>query len=814
MSTISNPYGYFDAEAREYVIVRPDTPTPWLNYLGQGGYGGIISNTAGGYSFDRDPRSRRVTRYRYNAIPADQPGRYVYLRDQESGEYWSPTWQPVTRVRLDVYECHHGAGYTRIRGEHAGIQAELLYFVPPLPESGEGPGVRASPPLGAGEGPGVGVPHELWVLRLRNASDRPRRLRTFTYAEFCYWDALTDQQNLDWGQQIMQARCRQGIITSATQFRPTTTFFASSRPPVGFETDREAFVGRGRDLSNPQVVESGEPGNTEAPRGNNIGCLCHDLALAPGEEAEIVYVLGVTDHPQAIPAVVARASQPGAVEAALAALRADWDAYLDTLTVHVPDPEMEAMLNTWNPIQCRANLYWSRFVSGYDTGLGRGMGTRDSAQDTLGTVQAVPGQVRQVLSILWKLQFADGHTWHQVFPLTGEGGPGLAGEHPDWPQWFSDDHLWLIIATCHYLRETGDLAYLEEAVPYQDAGAETVWQHVLRAVDFTLAQRGPHGLPRLGFADWDDTMNLDHGSGLAESVWTAMQFCRAMLDLAELCRFLGRVDDAVRFAGLHQEMAAAVQAHGWDGAWYRRAYDDAGLPVGVSVADQQRIALNPQTWAVIGELGDRGRAAQAMEQAHALLNTPFGLRLMWPPYTGFSDRVHGTTTYPPGAKENGGIFCHANAWAIVAAAALGWGDRAYQYYRQILPLARTDTDTLLTEPYVFCQNICAPEHPHYGRGRNSWLTGTAAWTYVAATQWILGIRPEYYGLRLAPVIPGDWPGFTARRVFRGVTYRLTVERRGPGNAVSLAVDGRQLAGDIVPFPPPGQTEVAVQVRLL
>ncbi len=788
-----NSYGYFDATAREYVITRPDTPTPWINYLGQGDYGGIVSNTAGGYAFDRDPRNRRVSRYRYNAIPADQPGRYVYLRDQETGEYWSPTWQPVTRVRLDAYECRHGAGYTRIRGDYNGISAELLYFVPPLQPAD--------------------APCELWVLTVRNTSGRPRRLRTCSYVEFSYWDALTDQQNLDWGQQIMQARYRDGVITSGTQFRPTTTFFASSRPPAGFETDREAFTGRNRDLGNPLVVEMGLPGNGEAPRGNTIGCLCHDLTLAPGEAAEIVYILGVTDRPDAIPSVVATYGRPEAAPAALTALRADWDAYLEPLVCRVPDPEMEATVNVWNPIQCRANLFWSRFVSGYDTGLGRGMGTRDSAQDTLGSSHSAPGRARETLSALWRLQFADGHTWHQVFPLTGEGGPGLAGEFPSWPQWFSDDHLWLIIGTCAYLRETGDLAYLEAGLPYQDGPAETVREHMERAIAFTLAHRGPHGLPRLGFADWDDTMNLDHGSGKAESVWTAMQFCRAMLDLADLASFLGRETDAARFRALHGEMATAIQQHGWDGDWYLRAFDDAGVAVGGANATECRIALIPQLWAVMAELGDPGRAAQAMEQADALLNTPAGLRLIWPPYRAYSERVRGTTTYPPGAKENGGIFCHANAWAIVAAAQLGWGDRAYQYYRQILPLANDDPDTLMTEPYVFCQNICAPEHPHAGRGRNSWLTGTASWTYVAATQWILGIRPEHHGLRVAPVIPSGWPGFTAKRVFQGVTYHISVTRRGPGNAVSLTADGHPIVGDVVPLPSEGQREVQVRVLL-
>jgi len=561
------------------------------------------------------------------------------------------------------------------------------------------------------------------------------------------------------------------------------------------------------------VVEMGEPQGSEAPRGNNIGSLCHEWTLAPGEEKQIVYMLGVTDNPVAIPDVVERYSDSHNVEAAFDALLADWDEYLSTFSVETPDPEMDAMLNFCNPWQCRANLYWSRFVSGYDTGMGRGMGTRDSAQDTLGTVHSLPDHARKVLSTLWKLQFKDGHTWHQVFPLTGEGAAGLAAEMPERPQWFSDDHLWLVSATCAYLRETGDLDYLEQPIAYEDGGEETVWEHMLRAVDFTLDHRGPHGLPRIGFSDWNDTLNLDRGSGKAESVWTAQQFCGAMLDLVELCEHIGKEAEAERFQALHDEMSETIDEYCWDGAWYTRAYDDDGEPLGVQGADHLEIALNTQTWAVLAELSDRERVEQAMESAHERLNTPVGLELLDPPFDGHQDWIGGLSTYPPGAKENGGIFCHANTWAVVAAAKLGWGDRAYRYYRQFLPLARTDLDRYMAEPYVYCQNICSPEHPQYGMGRNTWLTGTASWSYVAATQWILGIRPTFDGLRIEPVIPAEWSGFKATRVFRGVTYDVSVERTGSGEAISVSVDGVPVEGTVIPFPPEGREAVKVEVSV-
>jgi cellobiose phosphorylase len=806
--TPPNPYGYFDADAREYVITRPDTPTPWMNYLGEGRYGGIISNTAGGYSFDRDPKNRRVTRYRYNSIPADQPGRYIYLRDQDSGAYWSPTWQPNPARQLEAYECRHGAGYTRIRSEYQGIAAEILYFVPP------------------------GASCELWQLKLKNLGGAPRRLRAFSYAEFSYFDAVNDQTNLDWAAHIMHARVEEGVVYACTQFRPETTFFAAGRDPIGFDTDREVFIGRCRDLANPVVVESGLPQGSLAPRGNTIGALCHEIELAPGEETQLVYLLGESEQPAEIQAMLARYRSPGEAAAAFAALQADWAGFLSSFQVETPDPETNAMLNFWNAVQCRTTLYWSRFVSAYETGLGRGMGTRDSAQDTLATVQSVPGHARRTLETLWRLQFRDGHTWHQVFPLTGEGGPGLAAEYPAWPQWFCDDHLWLVIASAAYLRETGDFDYLDHTEPYWDAlrtplgGAaphapageegqgepadpdESVWGHLLRAVQFTCDHLGPHGLPRLGFSDWDDTMNLDHGSGKAESVWCAQQFCRAVLDMAELCTVLGKSDERERFLGLHAEMAERINATSWDGDWYVRAYDDAGLPVGTHTDTFNQISLNPQTWSVLGEAAPRERQEQAMESIHRELNTPYGVRLLTPAYRSYEERIRGTTTYPPGAKENGGIFCHANAWVIAAAAKLGWGDRAYQYYRQVLPLARADADTYLVEPYVYCQNICGPEHPQYGMGRNAWLTGTAAWTYVAGTQYLLGIRATFQGLQIAPALPSEWPGFTAQRVFRGVRYHITVER---GPQAGMTVDGKAVEGNVVPLPVSGNQNVSVRL---
>ena len=566
-----NPYGYYDPEAREYVITRPDTPAPWLNYLGQGRYGGIISNTAGGFSFDRDPRDRRVSRYRYNSLPPDQPGRYVYLRRKDTGEYWGATWQPV-RAALDSYECRHGAGYTKIATERKGTWAEVLYFVPPTP-------------------PDDPCPAELWVLRLANRSEKAQVIQVFSYLELSFTDASNDLLNLDWSQHVVSSRYDETLnaIVTGTKFSPTRQFFSSDRPALGYDSDREAFVGRYRGLEDPEAVIAGKPTGSEASRGNNIGSLFHEVPLEPGEEARIVYVLGVTDTPAAISAVTKRYRDPARVELALDSLRSDWEEYFSAFRAETPDSDTTAMLNCRSPLQCRATLYWSRFVSGYETGLGRGIGTRDTAQDTLGVVHAAPGEVAARLEQLWGVQFEDGHCWHQFFPLSGKGGPGLAAERPTWPQWFSDDHLWLVIATCAYLRETADYPYLERRVPYarpqgdgpersddtgrgcQQGSDDTVWGHMMAALAFTRANLGPRGLPRSGFSDWDDTLNVDHGSGRAESVWCGMQLCRALLDLGDLAEQIGLTMEATRFRAMQRETADTINSCVWDGAWYARA---------------------------------------------------------------------------------------------------------------------------------------------------------------------------------------------------------------------------------------------------
>lgn len=693
----------------------------------------------------------------------------------ESGEYWSATWQPVKKD-LDDYECRHGPSYTRIMGRYDDVESEVLYFTP------------------------LNDNCELWVLTLKNKGEETRELKTFSYAEYSFPQALSDLTNLDWTNQIMSGEEKNEILYMVSHATDSKFYHASSEPTSGFDTDRSSFIGAYKDLSKPRVVEEGKSEDSEASNENVIASLSHEITLDPGEEKKIVHILG-DEYADDSESIIKKYRNLEKVDEAFEELRKNWEEYFDSLQVETPDEKMNAMLNRWNPIQCRTTLYWSRTASLYQTGTSRGMGTRDSSQDTLGVVHASPEGSKKNLKMLWKLQFEDGHTWHQVYPTTGEGGPGLAEEEPENPQWFSDDPLWLILGTCHYVKETGDTDFLDVEIPYQDAEAESVWKHMKRAIDFTDSNRGLHGLPRIGYSDWNDTLNIDHGSGKAASILTGMMFSYVLEEMADLSEWIGKENMAVRYRNMQSEMEEIINEYGWDGEWYLRAYDDKGRPIGTRKEKYQKISLNPQTWAAISEVAPEERKKKAMEKAHEKLNTRFGFALMHPPYEGEDERIGGTTTFLPGAKENGGIFCHAHAWSIVAAAKMDQGKKAYQYYKQFLPLNYNDEAELRkTEPYVYCQNILGPEHPGFGKAANSWLTGTASWAYVAGTQWILGVRPQYDGLKIDPCIPSDWSGFEMKREFREAQYEIEV--RNPEKVTHgvkfVKVDGKEIKGNVVP----------------
>jgi len=820
-------YGFFDDEKREYAITRPDTPLPWINYLGCEAYFGIISNTAGGYSFYRDARLRRLTRYRYNNAPFDYGGRYVYLRDNLSGDFWSPSWQP-TRHELEDYRCRHGLGYTVIGATYQGIAAETRYFVP------------------------LGESLEVWQLTLKNQRTEPAHLSLFSAVEFCLWDAWDDATNFQRNFNTGQVEVEDGVIYHKTEYRERRNhfaYFACSEPLAGFDTQREAFLGPYRGWDAPVVVERGESANSIAHGWAPIGSHHVRLSLAPGESHTVIFLLGYAENPpdakfdppdsqrinkRGVLPVLRRFLDPAVVESAQAELAAYWDRLLGRFAVQTPDRHTNRMVGIWNAYQCMVTFNLSRSASFFESGIGRGMGFRDSNQDLLGFVHMAPERARERLLDLAATQLPTGGAYHQYQPLTKRGNDAVGSN-------FNDDPLWLVLATAAYLKETGDLSLLDEVVPYDNQpGSETpLYEHLQRSIGYTLGRLGPHGLPLIGRADWNDCLNLNCFSDtpgesfqtttnregkVAESVFIAGLCVLAAREMAQIadCRLQmadGLSSFVLRPSSFYTELAAKMEAtilaHGWDGAWFRRAYDAFGQPVGSATCQEGQIFVEPQGMCVMAGIGlADGRAQQALDAVAERLATPHGIVLQQPAYSRYYLHLGEISSYPPGYKENAGIFCHTNPWIMIAEAMLGRGDRAHDYYLRINPSYREAiSEVHCCEPYVYAQMIAGRDAATHGEAKNSWLTGTAAWNYVAITQWILGIRPEHAGLRIAPVIPSDWPGFTATRLFRGVTYHITVERRGPGNAVSLVVDGQPVAGDIVPLPPEGVTEVEVQAWL-
>jgi cellobiose phosphorylase len=812
-------YGYFDDERREYVITRPDTPLPWINYLGCEAYFGIISNTAGGYSFYRDARLRRLTRYRYNNVPADRGGRYVYVRDDESGEFWSPSWQP-TRHDLEGYACRHGLGYTIIGSRYGGIAAETRYFVP------------------------LGENLEIWQLTLTNDRETAAALSVFSAIEFCLWDAQDDatnfQRNLNTGEvEVGEA----GVLYHKTEYRERRNhfaFFACSEELAGFDTQRDVFLGPYRGWDRPAAVEGGRSFNSIAHGWSPMGSHHVRVVLEPGETRQVLFVLGYHENPgdrkfdppgsqilnkEGVRPIVARYLDRANANAAFEALRAHWDGLLGILQVETPDLHTNRMANIWNAYQCMVTFNLSRSASFFESGIGRGMGFRDTNQDVLGFVHMVPGLARERILDLAATQLETGGAYHQYQPLTKRGNDGIGSD-------FNDDPLWLVLSVAAYLRETGDWGILDKRVVYENRPGteEPLYDHLGRSLGYTLDRLGPHGLPLIGRADWNDCLNLNTFSEspgesfqtasaqrgqVAESIFIAAMFVLAAKEMAAIAGERGRADEARRYAAEAGRMEAAVLEHGWDGAWFLRAYDDLGRKVGSRECDEGQIFVEPQGLCALAGIGlAEGKAERALAAVRERLATNHGIVLQQPAYSRYRLELGEISSYPPGYKENGGIFCHTNPWIMIAEASLGHGDQAHDYYLRINPSAREAISEIhRCEPYVYAQMIAGRDAPMHGEAKNSWLTGTAAWNLVAISQWILGIRPTWHGLRVAPAIPAGWTGFRVTRVFRAVTYHITVRRAGPGNRVALEVDARPIVGDVVLLPPAGTTDVTVKVTL-
>ncbi|MFA6610026.1 MAG: glycosyl transferase [Candidatus Omnitrophota bacterium] len=771
-------YGYFDKKTREYVITRPDTPTAWINYLGSDEYCALISNTAGGYSFHKDPKDKRISRYRYNNVPGDRPGRYIYVRDNDKEDYWSATWQPVMKPlagksgKGQSYECRHGMSYTSIKSEYDGIATETTFFVP-LKEN-----------------------LEAWVFTVKNNSRKARDLSIFTYLEFCLWQAIMDMTDFQYTLNISKALCEKDGIYHLTGYFPNVgrndfAYFASSEKIKGFDSDREAFLGNCNSESNPLAVTRGKSFNSVNSGGNPIASVWNKIKLKPGEEKTVTFILGASDDKKEADEFIAKYRLPENARDELARLKEYWNKYFENYVVATPDENVNLMVNTWNQYQCRTTFNWSRSASYYESGIGRGMGFRDSNQDTLGVVHTIPDRVKTRICELLENQFENGSTYHQFFPLTKKGEKGG----------YSDDPLWLLVSVSGYIKETGDTAFLNENVKFTDSGTATVYEHLKRAVDYVASQAGPHGFPLIGFADWNDCLNLMGKNKAAESVWVAQFLVLAAKELADIAKLQAKSDDAGRYSALADEMKNRINKTAWDGDWYVRAYDDDGNPVGSSTNTEGRIDLLTQAWAVMAGIADDKRSVKCMDMVKKHLDSKHGIMLIAPPYTSYDTKIGAVGTFAPGLKENGGIFCHANPWGMIAETMLGRGDQAFEYYKKIAPAFRNDiADIHKTEPYVYAQYLAGEAHPAFGRGRNSWLTGSAAWNLVAITSYILGVRPDYDGLIIDPCIPKKWKGFTVKRVFRHATYEIEVKNpKGVSKGVkSLMVDGKKVEGNKVP----------------
>jgi cellobiose phosphorylase len=790
-------YGYFDAGQREYVITNPKTPVKWINYVGTLAFGGFVDHTGGALICRRDPALNRITKYIPQLPAAAFKGTTLYLRVHEAGGYklfspfFVPTLDPYTR-----FECHVGLGYTRWVTEFHGIRTDATLFVPP------------------------GEERLLCDYRITNLRAEAATIDAVPVVEYTHPDALKQFTNADWVPQTMQSAVHRdpggGLILAQFPFMRKAgplNYLTSNLPASSFDTDRSAFLGENEyaTWAAPQALQRAELSDSVALRGDNVGALMHHLgALAPGATARLLIQLGQADSLEEALPEVQRYRDPEQVQAALRRLRAFWDGYLARLQVRTPDASMDHVLNVHNPYQCYITKNWSRYLSLYQLGLGaRGMGFRDSAQDVMGMLSGAPQEGKALLRLLLQFQERDGSAMHQFNPLTMLANAGDAREEEKAPQYYSDDHLWLVLAVAAYLKETGDTPFLQEEITFYDLPerpheSASVWEHLRRALAFTRGDLGGHGLPLAGFADWNDTVNLRRG---AESLFTAHLYGKALREMIDLARFLGDEETASGFEVDYTNMKERVNAHAWDGGWYVRYFDAAGEAIGSQANSQGQIFANAQSWPVIAGWAPLERARMALEAVHDRLNTRHGIKLSTPGYDGYDPEKGGVTTYPPGAKENGGIFCHANPWVMIAETLLGDGDRAYEYYRQINPVAKNDQiDVFECEPYVYPQNILGDEHPRFGLARNSWLTGTASWCYQAGTQYILGVRPAYAGLQIDPCIPRDWDGFSVTRHFRGAVYEVRVENPDhvSKGVRSLVVDGEAIDGDVVPAFEDGQ----------
>ncbi len=787
-------YGDFSPDGKEFVIHHVATPSPWINYIYNGHYFATISNNGGGISYYRSPLHGRVTRYRINDVPPDRPGKYIYVKDRDSGEIWSLTWQPVGR-NLEAYRVHHGFGYTRVHALVEGIRSDLLYFVPPDDHL------------------------EIWQALLRNESGRPRRLSVYGYVEFALGHALIDLINQCDDQHFNRVhfdpRIRGLFATktywvtgsSGTQHQENKewdqfAFFSVNQPVTAFETLRERFIGNYRNENNPAAIGQEKLSSRETDFGNAVGALQCDIDLAPGQELPVVFTLGVVakdECKQLCGVLPVRYHDAAARQRAWEKLRSKWERYFQVTRVHTPDANADTFMNYWTPYQARVAFEVGRVASFYYWGIGRGFGFRDTAQDTIAVTLSDPELARQRILLLSRQMFLDGHVYHHFH---GDGQGEVTGH--------CDDPLWYILAISDYIKQTGDWAILDNQQPFIDAPAAPLLEHLHAVVRFVRGNLGAHGLPIFGRGDWNDTLDYIGGDDGGESVWGAMFYVAMLNLLIELLSHRGLAEPLAAAVETRDRLTEAVQRHGWDGEWYIRAFGARERRIGSRTNKAGRIFLNTQSWAVIADIDDPARLEQAMESTWHQLNTPYGPKKCAPAFREIDPTIGLVTRCVAGKKENGAIFAHPAAWVIQAECLLGHGDRAFAYYKELLPNA-SDSDIFIAEPYVFSQYVTSDEHSEPGRASHSWQTGTAAWMYRVMMDYCLGVRATFDGLLVDPVIPASWPGFTFERVFRGTRYVVRVANPdGVQRGVrSILFDGQPLTGRLLPLTDKKRVEVEV-----
>jgi len=795
-------YGHFDDKNREYVITNPATPWPWINYLGDKDFFSLISNTAGGYSFYKDAKFRRLNRYRYNNVPMDDGGRYFYIKDGDT--VWNPGWKP-TKTKLDNYACRHGMNYTKITGEKNGIKAETLFFVP------------------------LNTWAEIQRVRLTNTSDKPKKIKFFSYVEWAFWNAATDMENFQRNLSVGEVEIEDSVLYHKTEYRERRNhyaFYSVNQKIDGYDTDRESFVGLYNSYAKPEVVMQGKPKNTHAHGWSPVASHYLEIELQPNETKDLIFVLGYVENPQEekweskgvinkkrAKALISKFQTSKQVDEALDELKKYWDTILDKFVLQSDDDRLDRQVNIWNQYQCMITFNFSRSASYFESGIGRGMGFRDSNQDLLGFVHQAPERARQRVIDIASTQFPDGGCYHQYQPLTKRGNNEIGGG-------FNDDPMWLILGVTSYIKETGDFSILEEMVPFDNdkSLAKTMFDHLTISFNHVVNNLGPNNLPLIGRADWNDCLNLNCFSmdpnesfqttenksegSKAESLMIAGLFVYYGRDYIDLCKSIGKTDEAKRAQTEVDKMVAAIKENGWDGEWFLRAYDFYGNKIGSNENEEGKIFIESNGWCTMAKIGDEeGMCKKALDAVKERLDTPYGIVLNNPAYTEYKIELGEISSYPPGYKENAGIFCHNNPWIMIGETELGRGDQAYEYYTKIAPAFLQDIQELhKTEPYVYSQMIAGKDAHKPGEAKNSWLTGTAAWNYAAITQHILGIKPALNGLEINPCIPKNWKGFKVQRKFRG--YTLNINVKNPNNVSKgikkISIEGKEIEGSIVP----------------